>query len=454
MAAPLRKGRALALQRLNGVAFLLVMAVLVSLTVAVYQKRFTPVVTVELQATRAGNQLSKGADVKVRGLLVGEVRAIRTTDQGAVLTLAIDRDRAPNVARDVTAQLLPKTLFGEKFVALTPAGKTDAPVQDGDVITLDRSTAAFETAQAVDNLLPLLRTLRPEKLSITLNALSTALRDRGDRLGENLELAGAYLAALNPELPTLEQDFRGLADLATTFDSAAPDILRIIEDFSASSRSVVDQQGELSGFLDSTKDVADEMQALLVENEQRLVRLAVDSLPVLKAYERYAPGIPCMLDGIVDIQAEGERVFGGAQPGLHITLEVTNDQGRYFPDEKPVYGADNGPTCFGLGIENAIRPFPVRTESRDGYCDEEEKAPGIQSEPCRGRDTPDPSDDGEAAAFSAGDPARALLGERAAMRIAAAPVMGGDPDSVPDIATLLFGPMARGTVLGYRYERA
>ena len=58
MAAPLRKGRALALQRLNGVAFLVVMAVLVSLTVAVYQKRFTPVVTVELQATRAGNQLS------------------------------------------------------------------------------------------------------------------------------------------------------------------------------------------------------------------------------------------------------------------------------------------------------------------------------------------------------------------------------------------------------------
>ena len=449
MAAPLRKGRALALQRLNGLVFLVVLALLVGLTVAIYQKRFTPVVLVELEANRVGNQLTTGADVKVRGLIVGEVRRIRATDDGAVLTLAIDADRAPGVARDVTAQLVPKTLFGEKYVALTPGGTTREPVRDGDVIGVDRTTSAFETAQAVDDLLPLLRTLRPEKLAVTLNALSSALRDRGDRVGANLELTAAYLARLNPELPTLEQDLRGLADLATTFDSAAPDLLRVVEDLSASSRSVVDQQDELSGFLGATRDVADELGALLTDNEQRLVRLAADSLPVLKAYERYAPGVPCFLDGIVDIIPEGERVFGGAQPGLHITLEVVEHQGSYFPDEKPVYAEDGGPTCFGLGIENAVRPFPITVEVTDGYCDEEERAPGVQTEACRGRSTPDPTDDGEVAA----DPARALLGERESLRIATAPVLGGDPDAVPDIATLLFGPVARGTAIGYRADR-
>lgn len=449
MAAPLRKGRALAVQRLYGLVFLAVLALLVSLSVAVYQKRFAPVVLVDLHVTRAGNQLSTGADVKVRGLIVGEVRRVRPTERGAVLTLAIDEDRADDVAADVTAQLLPKTLFGEKYVALRPGGTTTRSIADGDVIALDRSAAAFETAQAVDDLMPLLRALRPEELSVTLNALSTALRDRGDRIGANLERTAAYLAELNPELPTIEQDLRGLADLATTVDSAAPDILAVIEDLSFSSRAVVDQQAELSGFLDATAAVADELEAVTTENEQRLVRLAVDSLPVLEAYERYAPGVPCFLDGIVDIVPEGERVFGGAQPGLHITLEVVDDQGSYFPDEQPVYGEDSGPTCFGLGIENAIRPFPVTVEPTDGYCDEEEKAPGTQTEPCRGRDTPDPSDDGERRAAVASDPALALLGEREALRIAAAPVMGGDPDDVPDIATLLFGPMARGTAISY-----
>ena len=450
MAAPLRKGRALALQRLNGVVFLLVLALLVGLTVALYQKRFTPVVLVDLETTRVGNQLTTGADVKVRGLLVGEVREIRATDEGAVLTLAIEEDRARGVARDVTAQLIPKTLFGEKYVSLTPAGTTDEPIREGDVIGLDRTTAAFETAQAVDDLLPLLQALRPEKLAVTLNALSSALRDRGDRIGENLELTAAYLARLNPELPTIEQDLRGLADLATTYDSAAPDLLAVIEDLSFSSRAAVDQQDELDRFLGTTRDVAAELESMLTVNEQRLVRLAVDSLPVLKAYERYAPGVPCLLDGIADVIPEGERVFGGGQPGLHITLEVVQDQGGYFPDEKPVYGEDSGPTCFGLGIENAVRPFPVQIEVTDGYCDEEEKAPGVQTESCRGRSTPDPSDDGDAAS----DPARALLGEREALRIASAPVMGGDPDAVPDIASLLFGPLARGTAISYSSEPA
>jgi phospholipid/cholesterol/gamma-HCH transport system substrate-binding protein len=453
VAAPLRKGRALVLQRVNGLVFLVVIALLVGLTVAVYQKRFTPVVMVELETSRVGNQLTTGADVKVRGLIVGEVRRIRASDKGATLTLAIDEGKAPQVARDVTAQLVPKTLFGEKYVALYPAGTTDEGVQDGDVITMDRSQAAFETAQAVDDLLPLLRTLRPEKLSVTLNALSSALRDRGDRIGANLERTAAYLAQLNPELPTIEQDLKGIADLAETYDRAAPDLLSVIEDLSFSSRAVVDQQEELSALLTTTRDMSDELGAFLTENEERLVRLAADSAPVLAAYARYAPGYPCLLDGIVDIQEEGERVFGGAQPGLHITLELTKDQGKYFPDEQPVYGEDGGPTCFGLGIENAKRPFPITVEVTDGYCDEEEKAPGVQTKACRGRDTPDPSDDGERVRAASDDPALALLGEREALRIATAPVMGGDPSDVPDIATLLFGPMARGTVLGYRLER-
>ena len=73
MAAPLRKGRALAVQRLSGVAFLLVIALLVWLSVAFYNKDFTRTVDVSLDTDRIGNQLTVHADVKVRGVVVGEV---------------------------------------------------------------------------------------------------------------------------------------------------------------------------------------------------------------------------------------------------------------------------------------------------------------------------------------------------------------------------------------------
>ena len=65
------------------------LALLFGLTIAIYNKTFVDIVPVTLQADSAGNQLSKGADVKVRGILVGEVREIRSTTGGAELKLAL-----------------------------------------------------------------------------------------------------------------------------------------------------------------------------------------------------------------------------------------------------------------------------------------------------------------------------------------------------------------------------
>ncbi|MDP3711007.1 MAG: MCE family protein [Mycobacteriales bacterium] len=434
MSAPIARGAALVRRRVLGLVFLVVIALLVWTTVALYTKRFADEATVLLRADRAGNQLTTGADVKARGLIVGRVSEVSATDDGAELELKLDRSMIGQLSGDVTAQLLPKTLFGEKFVALVPGTSADR-LADGDVITQDRSSTALETARVVDDLLPLLRTLKPEQLSTTLGALSSALRDRGDRLGANLELLDAYLRDLNPSLPTLEQDFRGLADFADTLDAAAPDLLSVIEDLSFSSRSVVDQQDELSGFLDATAAFSDETEAFLRENEQRLVRLSQDSLPSLQAYARYAPGFPCLLDGITRTNALAEDTFGGLQPGLHITLEVVQDQNGFQPGDEPQYVDDSGPKCDGL-IGEPVRPFQPTYEPRDGYCDEFEAAsPGVTTGDCR--------------SGSVTDPPALLLSSEELERAAVAPALGMAADEVPDVATLLFGPLARGTLLRY-----
>ena len=54
-----------------GVAFLTIIALLVALSIAVYQKRFVSVTTVTIQADRAGLQLPKFGDVRLNGALVG-----------------------------------------------------------------------------------------------------------------------------------------------------------------------------------------------------------------------------------------------------------------------------------------------------------------------------------------------------------------------------------------------
>src|SRR5581483_439245 len=92
-------------RRLIGVVFLLVMALLVWLSIALYQKRFTPVAMVTLYTSSVGNEMHLGAEVKVRGVQVGEVRAIFADGSGARLELAIDPAMLARVPANVTAEM-------------------------------------------------------------------------------------------------------------------------------------------------------------------------------------------------------------------------------------------------------------------------------------------------------------------------------------------------------------
>ena len=369
MAPPLVKGSALVRRRIAGVIFLLVVALLVDLAVALYQKKFTAVAAVTLETDRAGNQLSLHADVKLRGVVVGEVRTIASKGDHATITLALKPGKLSSIPKNVSAQLLPKTLFGEKEVALiVPADPSPETLAAGDTIPQDRSSTALETETALNDLLPLLRSLKPEQLSVTLNALSEALRGRGDQLGKNFALNGAYFAKLNPSLPRLGQDMAGLADFANNYADATPDLLKVLDNFSASSRDLVEEKPSLGAFLSSTKAFAASATDFVTTNEPNLVALARDSGPPLRLFATYSDTYACMFKTLAFQEIEGERVFGGLQPGLHITIEPTRDNGNYVPGDEPKYKDSYDPHCYGL-VGKPIIPFPAYRQPQDGYHD-------------------------------------------------------------------------------------
>src|SRR3954452_20408691 len=448
MAAPLVRGPAQLRRYAAGVAFLVVLAMLVAFSVALYTKAFTPVVSVSLKTDRAGNQLSTHADVKLRGLRVGEVRSIRSSGEGATLQLALSEDLAHLIPSDVSAQLLPKTLFGEKEVNLIAAADSTArPIRTGDVIPQDRSETSIETERVLNDFLPLLQSLKPAQLSLTLNAVSSGLRGRGDRLGHNLAIDADYFRQLNPELPAIMEDFRGLADVSESYAAASSDLLRLIDNSAAASRNLVDQKEELATFLDSTSTFAQSADDFLRINDKSLIDLAAQSRPNLQLYAQFSPEYACMLHTLPKQEIVGEKTFGGIYPWLHITLEVTQDQGAYLPGDEPKFREDRGPTCFGLQGKPVV-PMPAYYEPKDGYCDSEEAAsPGVTTGNCH---APAPPTGLSARAIS--DPVLALGGpdQREAVGVAVAPVLQLSPDDVPDIATLLFGPLARGGTIGYR----
>ncbi|WP_443071564.1 MCE family protein [Streptomyces sp. WMMC940] len=404
--------------RINGIVFIAVLGLLLSLSVAVYRKAFTPVVRVTLETGTLGNQLEPQADVKLRGLLVGEVRGVRADGEKASLDLALNPEHVPRIPSDVRARLLPKTLFGEKYVDLVPPGGTRArAIRAGDVITQDRTAVGIEVQQLMNDLLPLLRTVRPAELNATLTAFSTALEGRGDRIGANLARVEDYLRRLNPHMPSLQEDISRFADVAEVYGDAAPDLMRILRNTLTTSRTVVEKREQLAALFTSTTGAANTANGFLDDNGERLITLGRVSRPTLALFARYSPEYPCLLDGLVRQEAASAQTFRGGK--MRITLEFVHPRPGYRPGEEPRWGERSGPDCHGM-------PRP------------RVPAPDVKLDDGTARVGP---------AGAAGRQVSATGAEQRAVGSLVAPVLGVPADEVPAVATLLFGPMARGTAV-------
>src|SRR3954452_16055247 len=232
-----------------GVAFLTTIALLVALSIAVYNKTFQDSTTITIEADRAGLQLAKFGDVRLHGALVGQVRGIDQDGKQAVITVALDPAEAQQIPDHVSVQILPTTLFGQKFISLvTPSDPSSTPLADGDVIPAERVETNVELSRILAELFPLLRAVRPADLNATLNALATALGGRGEQLGATMDELDTYLGRISGHLPTLREDLVKLADVAGTYDLAAPDLLAVLQNVTTTGQTIVDNKAQLGSF--------------------------------------------------------------------------------------------------------------------------------------------------------------------------------------------------------------
>ncbi|GAA3002776.1 MCE family protein [Actinokineospora diospyrosa] len=436
-------------RRLNGLLFIVVVAALVGLSIAMYTKAFTPVAAVTLTTDKVGNQLSVHSDVKVRGLIVGEVRKITPTAGGAELDLALDPDKIDLIPGNVSARFLPKTLFGERYVALQiPEDASPRPLTAGDRIKQDTSVRAVELEEAFESLLPVLQAVQPQKLSSTLTAIATALEGRGEDLGKTLADLGELVGELNPHLPRLQQDLRTLATVADTYSDATPDLVAALTDLTATSKTIADQRANLDALYATTTTAARDLDAFLRVNKGNLIQLADSSRPTLETLARYSPEYPCLLQLMAEAVPELDKAFGKGtnKPGLHATIEITVNRGPYRPGkDEPRYEENRGPRCYDF----TQFPSPFPQSPPDGPLRDGASSPA----PARsvqdgllppGNTTPNAATDGADIGIANSPQEAAFLAQ------IIAPELGVEPEQVPGWSTMLLGPAFRGAEVRFQ----
>ncbi|MBC3189696.1 MCE family protein [Pseudonocardia sp. C8] len=347
---------------LQGLAFVTVIAVLLGLSVAQYAGLFSSGVPVTLNVARVGAQMQERADVKVRGLIVGEVDEVTTDGATTSIRMSMNPDLIEQIPQNVQAQLLPKTLFGEKFVSLVPpAAPATTRLAAGDVIPEDRSQAALEVERVLDELLPLLQTVRPQDLATTLGALSQALQGRGDQLGQTLVELNRLTEGLNPAVPDLQEDIRQVADLSHNLSDAAPNLLAALDDLTVTSRTVVEKREGMRNLYRSVTGASDDLRAFLDANGENLIGVSRASRPTLESLARYSPEFPCLFGQLNDLIPKINNAIrpGTDRVGVNITLEIVANKGKYLPNQdEPEYLDDRGPRCYPIPTPEGTQYAP------------------------------------------------------------------------------------------------
>jgi phospholipid/cholesterol/gamma-HCH transport system substrate-binding protein len=357
-------------RRLIGVVFLLVMALLIWFSLELYHKQFTPVSTVTLYTDSVGNEMHLGAEVMLRGVQVGEVRSISADGTGARLELAIQPNMVAHLPANVTAMMVPTTLFGERYVdLLVPARPTVARLTAGSVITQNHSADAVEVEKVLNNLLPLLQASEPDKLSVTLTAIAQGLQGRGKELGQTLVTLDSLLRRYNPHLPALNNDIKQLAGVARTLNTASPDLLQALDDFTVTSQTLTSERASFSALYSTVTTASDDIRAFLDANSNNIISLSTSSTATLQILARYSPEFPCVLKDLKNFVPAADKLLGKGsnQPGLHVQAIVvpTYVNSRYLPGaDTPKYGSNLGPHCYsvpfkGITLNDGTSPPPT-----------------------------------------------------------------------------------------------
>ncbi|MEU8896581.1 MCE family protein [Nocardia sp. NPDC048505] len=429
--------------RLLGIAFFLILALFVWVCVAVYNKHFVRSVDVELITDSVGNALTRNAEVKARGVTVGEVRASRPEDGRVVLDLAIDPGKATKIPVNATARLLPKTLFGERYVDLVlPAQPSPAHLTDGVVLQQDRSGNAIELSKVFDDMLPLLRAIPPQDLAATLGALAQALAGQGEQLGGTLDRLDTVFREVNGVLPDLREGLRSLATVSDTYSQALPQLVDALNNLRTTNATIVQRRGQLDALYATLTPASGSTADFLIANRDNIIDVAADARPALELLAEHSPTYTCVMANFAKMKPRIDNIFGVGtdRPGSRVSIELTNTRGKYLPNQdEPRWLDTRGPACFAefpVGVDAGQYPGGP---NNDGSYQPPTRYPGDQ--------TIGKMDAPQYAMYPtlAGSPS-----EQRSLGAIYGAVHGVSPDAVPSWLTRAGAPAFRGSEVSLR----
>lgn len=371
-------------KRLLAALFIVIVLAFVGITVSVYNRAFTSSDTVTMYTDDMAFSLPVDADVKARGVLVGRVAGVEPEGDRVRVNMEFNPTYMDQLPANISGRLLPKTLFGERYVSLAFPEQAVGTVEAGGTIEQDTRGNATELGQVLDGLLPVLETVPPEKLAGTLGAINQALAGRGDEIGASLVDIGQVFDGITQEMPALEAGLEDLATFSQTYSEALPDLIHALDALRTTGDTVIQRRTDIADGLQRLSSGSEAATGFLTDNRSDLIALSINSRRSLEALAEYTPALPCTAELFMVALDRSDDILGvgTSTPGIRVTIEIVNPKGRYVPNQdEPRFFDTRGPRCYEPAQEPQNFPMAPGGAIADGSYQPPSRNPGPQYMP-------------------------------------------------------------------------
>jgi phospholipid/cholesterol/gamma-HCH transport system substrate-binding protein len=334
--------------KIAGAVLLVIAAVVGAFIYLQFRGDLTDKTKLTLLSPRAGLVVEPGSKVTYNGVEIGRVSRIAMVDERgramAKLTLDVNPRYIQYIPANVEAEIRATTVFGNKYISFgSPKDPSPQRISTHDVIEASAVTTEFNTL--FETVTSIAEQVDPVKLNQTLTATAAALTGLGDRFGESLENGNQILGDLNPQMPQIARDNRGLADLAEVYADASPDLWQGLQNAVATARTFNDYRANIDEALMAAVGFGNDAADSFERGGPYLIRGAADLVPTTKLLDDYRGMIFCTIRKFSDVEKRAAAVLGGNGYSLATSSGTLGGGGNpyVYPDNLPRVNAHGGP---------------------------------------------------------------------------------------------------------------
>jgi phospholipid/cholesterol/gamma-HCH transport system substrate-binding protein len=209
--------------------------------------------------------LVPGNEVRIAGVTVGKVTGVSLAGDKVDVTFTV---KGVWVGNQSSAAIEIKTLLGDKYLALDPAG--NAPLNPSQPIPLSRTTAPYDVTEAFSNVGQELGQVNTAQLAQSLQQLSDAFSGTSPYTRQALQGLASLSQAIASRDAQLSSLLAGAKVVTRTLAGENTEFQTLLSDGNLLLAELQAQQQAIGGMLTGTEALGAQLSGLVSDDQSRL----------------------------------------------------------------------------------------------------------------------------------------------------------------------------------------